>query len=577
MSRRQVISRLLSLLRPMRRLMMVSASARILNQGLGVAIPVLAVWLVTRLVEGDSISSLIAVLAGLAVVKGTLRYLEQFTGHAVAFQLLSELRIETFNKVVPLAPAGIEDERTGDLVNRVIGDIDRVEPFFAHTIAPIASGVAVPALTAVGLAIWVDPVVAVAFAPFPVAILAIPWIRAAKVRALSTTAREQAGETAAVFTDAVQGAREIEVFDARAFVTDRIETCSEAAASTRRELGVIASLRSAIVDLASAAAIVVVALTAWARFEAGLITASALAAAIVAVWVGTGPAKALEQIVPDLEQAIAAATRLFELAERTTPVGTAGTSKPILGGGVVLEDVTVDLGPASTRALRNISVEIPDRSNVAIVGPSGSGKSTLVELLVRFRDPSAGRVEIGGTDVSDIDPFELQHRVLLVPQRPDIFFGTLRDNLAMASPASSESEMWDALGNAGLARWARSLEAGLDSHVGEMGTTLSGGQRQRVALARLFLRDPSVIILDEATSELDTHTEQAVLARILAASDHRTILFVAHRLTAAVVADRVLVMDDGRLAEQGTHDELLRARGVYWGLWQRHLDVVETV
>lgn len=229
---------------------------------------------------------------------------------------------------------------------------------------------------------------------------------------------------------------------------------------------------------------------------------------------------------------------------------------------------------AETPSLTEVDVVIRDKSFVAIVGPSGSGKSTLVELLVRFRDPDVGRVTLGGADLSAVEQSLLTEAVTLVPQRSEIFHGTLADNLLLARPTATRAELGDALDRAQLGAWVDSLDNGLETKVGELGSTLSGGQRQRLAIARAFLRDPKVLVLDEATSELDGLTERLVLNEIARERGKRTLMVVAHRVASIIAADEILVVDAGRIVERGTHESLLAAGGVYSGIWRRHLDLV---
>jgi len=576
MTRAQIVRRLVGVLRPLAPLMAVSVAARIVNQGLGVAIPGVAAGLVVGYVTRSGVGGLLALLAVMAALKGTFRYVEQFTGHAVAFRLLAELRIDTFRKIVPLAPAGLEEERTGDLVTRVVGDIDRVEPFFAHTIAPLAGAVVVPILAFLGMAIWVDPVVAAVFIPFPaLMLLAAPWVSAGRVAKLSARAREQHGETAALFTDAVQGAREVAVFEAGDTMAARVERHSDAGASTRKALARISAVRSGVGDLLAAASVVAVAAIAADRFDAGLIDLASLAAAVVVAWAGTTPVRALEGIVPDLEQAIAAAARIFALSDREPPVSFDSAADTGLStGSVRFRKVTVEFEGATSPALVEVDADIAENSYVAVVGPSGSGKSTLVELLVRFRDPIGGTVEIGGMDIRQINRSRLRSEVMVVPQRPEIFYGTIAENLLMARPGATEDELWEALDRVELGSWARSLDIRLETIVGELGETLSGGQRQRLALARAFLRDPRILVLDEATSELDRETERLVLDGLRREQGRRTLVVVAHRIESVVDADETLVLDRGRLVERGSHRDLVDSRGVYAGLWRQHLDVL---
>lgn len=584
MTRGQVARRLLDLLRPLAPAMAVSAAARVINQGLAVAIPALAAALVVGFDPAAAVGPLLLLLGGLALVKGAFRYIEQFTGHAVTFRLLSRLRIETYRNIVPLAPAGLEEERSGDLVARAVGDIDRVEPFYAHTIAPMVSAVAVPLLVATGLALWVDPLVAVVFLPFPLLIVLItPWLRVGKVAELSAEARDLDGETAGVFTDIVQGVREIAVFDARNVVIGWIDAISQRATAVRRSLARVAAARSAVGDLVAAAAVVTVTAVATTRLPAltGIpggdpIELPQVVAAVVAAWLGTAPARALEDIVPDLEQALAAGARLFELADREPPVPEPVDASPVPAGGgdLVFESVSVELPGLESPALGEIAIEIQQGRYVAVVGPSGSGKSTLVELPVRFRDPDTGFVKLAGLDLRHADPTSLRTRLMLVPQRPDIFHGTLADNLRLAKPGAGDDDLWRALERAGLGEWVESLPAGLRTSIGELGETLSGGQRQRLSVARAFLRDSAVLILDEATSELDAATEKRVLAELAAGLGRQTLVMVAHRIDTVTDADEILVLDRGRLVERGRHHDLVQAGGVYAGLWQRHLDVL---
>jgi ABC-type multidrug transport system fused ATPase/permease subunit len=450
-----------------------------------------------------------------------------------------------------------------------------VEPFYAHTIAPFVSAIAVPALAAGGLALWVDPALAAVFAPFPLVIALVPpWIRARRVADLSRDARAQSGETAAMFTDAVQGAREVAIFKASAIMSARIEDRSRAMAATRRSLSHVSAGRVGLADLLAGGAVVAMLAIAAMRLDEGLIDISGLAAAVVISWVGTAPARAIEEIVPDLEQALAAAGRLFELADREPSVPPSDVDRAPEGGGVAYEGVRIQFARTDISALTDIDAAIQDRSFVAVVGPSGSGKSTMVELLARFRDPVAGRILLGGVDVRQIKESTLRKSVALVPQRPDIFYGTLAENLLLARPDATPKELWEALDRAQLETWARSLDAGLETHIGELGTTLSGGQRQRLAIARAFLRDPKLLILDEATSELDGPTERLILSELARERGRRTVIVVAHRLESIVDADEILVVDGGRLVEAGTHEALVSAGGVYSGLWQRHLDFI---
>ncbi len=568
------VRRLLAMLRPLAPLMAVSSGCRVVSQGLGVAIPAVAAAGVVRVATGDSPGRLVAWLVAMAVVKGLFRYLEQFTGHAVAFRLLAELRVDTYRRIAPLAPAGLDDAQSGDLVARAVGDVDRVEPFYAHTIAPLAGAVAVPLLAAAGMAGWVDPVLALAFLPFPLVIaLAVPWWRRRRVAELAAEGRTLAGAAAAVFTDAAQGARDVAVLHAREVIGARVAESGRRAGAVASAQARLAAWRVAAGELLAGAAAVAVAVVGAARLDAGAVDLAGLAAALAVAWVGCGPARALEDVVPDLEQALAAAGRLFELADRPPPVAPAPPAGPVPGSGAVrLDGAAVAVG--GVPALAGVDLDVAPGEHVAVVGPSGAGKSTLVELLLRFRDPDGGTVTVGGVDVRHVPERELRARVALVPQRPELFHGTLAGNLRIADPDATDARLWEALDRVGLAGWVRSLADGLDSFVGELGDTMSGGQRQRLAIARALLRDPQVLVLDEATSELDAGAEQRVLEAVLDERGRRTVIVVAHRIETVTGADRIVVLDRGRVVEEGRHQPLLATGGVYAALWRRHEDAL---
>ena len=558
----------MGLLRPQRRLMVVSILCRVANQGLGVLIPPVAVGYVFSVADGSApgMGTIAAVLVALALVKGVFRYLEQYTGHAVAFRLLADLRNEVFWWLERLEPARLEDERSGDLVARVSGDIARVEPFYAHTIAPVLASVVVPFFTLAGVATLVDPRPAVTLAIVIVFYLAtVPWLGSRRVALLGGEARRMSGETAAVAADVVQGSHEIAVLGAESSVLDSIERSDAGLAEIQRRLASVAAWRAFLGGILSGAALVAVGLVGIAS---GL-GVTDVAVSIVVAWTIMTPLRALEEIVPDTEQALAAAGRLFELADASPQ--TSGDAQ-VAAAGIRLEAVTVVAG--SETIVESVDLSVPEGTFLGVVGPSGSGKTTLVSTLLRHRDPVAGEVLIGGRPVSDLEPSALRRAIALVPQRPDVFHGTVLSNLLIAKPDADEAELRIALDRVGLLDWVQTLDDGLESALGESGVGMSGGQIQRLALARALMRDPRILILDEATSELDTIAEKAVLDEVYSERGATTLIVVAHRMETVVSADAIAVMDQGRLVEWGTHETLRAAGGVYAALWSRHEDLL---
>jgi ATP-binding cassette subfamily B protein len=246
----------------------------------------------------------------------------------------------------------------------------------------------------------------------------------------------------------------------------------------------------------------------------------------------------------------------------------------LTGGAVRLCDVTFTHDGRS-RSVNGVALDVPAGGFVGICGPSGAGKSTVLRLLFRFYDPDSGRVEIDGQDIAHVTQESLREALGLVPQDVVLFNDTLRSNIVYGRPDASEEEIWQVLERAHLAAFVRGLPDGLDTRVGERGLKLSGGEKQRVGVARAILKNPAILVLDEATSALDSQTEKEVQAALADAARGRTTIAVAHRLSTIAGADRIFVLDDGRVAESGTHDELLARDGLYAAMWRRQSEAGE--
>lgn len=558
--------RLLRLLRPEVGLVVVSAACRIVNQGLGVAIPGVAVAL---LLSDMSLAGIVFILFGLALVKGVFRYLEQLTGHAVAFRLLDQLRVAAFGWLERVDPRHLDDQRSGDLVARISGDIERVEPFYAHTIAPLAAAVAVPTVTLVWLSAVFGPIPVLTLGPVVlVSLLVVPWFGWHRVLSLGEQSRTQTGEITAAVAETVQGAAEIAVLGAATPVVHSIDDAGRADSANRRRLASFSAGRALVGGVMFGVAVVAAVMVFASAFERGDLDLTGLLVSLVVSWTILTPVRALEQIVPDTEQALAAARRLFEIEDLPAQIfGEAETGRV---GKVTFEGVSVLRGDA--QLLQSIDLVIEPGSFVGVVGSSGSGKSTLVSTLLRQPDVSTGAVLLDDVPIASLGRAGLSDAVAIVPQRPDIFPGTITANLLIAAPDAADSQLRRALERAQLFDWVDSLDHGIDTELGERGVGMSGGQRQRLAIARAFLRDPSVLILDEATSELDASTEATVLEEVYAERGDRTLIVVAHRMETLVDADRIVVLDSGRIVEEGAHEELAGANGTYSVLWERHLD-----
>ena len=570
MTRRQLSLRLLSITRRVLPPLAASIAARIVFLMIGIALFALGGWAVAGLASGESawgIALIIACAIGLSLLKGLARYLEQFAGHFVAFHSLAMLRNYFYDQLEPQAPAGTDRLDSGDIMNRVTKDIDRVEVFFAHTLAPVTTAIIVPILSIVWMGTAVSWTLAAVLAPFLLIVGAvIPFLGSGSTARAARELREARGAIAAHVTDSVQGVREVLAFgaqDRREAEMSAIEECISSGLGTQ---GRWIALRRGLNQAAVALGIVTVAMVAGSNVLAETLTLPQAGLALGIAMGSFGPVLAVEEFAADLDQAFASAARVFSITDRAPVVADPADPKPLTPGDIEITDVTFSYptdedapAPAPT-VLDGFSIHIPAGKRTAIVGASGSGKSTLASLLTRTWDPASGTVTIGGTNVAEVSLHDLRATVASAPQRPYLFNDTLRANLLLAAPDASEADLERALEAVDLTDWLATEKDGLDTAVGDMGERLSGGQRQRLALARALLRDAPIYVFDEATSQVDPATEARVREGIARVAKGRTIVEIAHRISAVRDADQIIVMDAGRVVETGTYAEL-RARG----------------
>ena len=570
MTRRQLSLRLLSITRRVLPPLAASIAARIVFLMIGIALFALGGWAVAGLASGKSawsIALIIVCAIGLSLLKGLARYLEQFAGHFVAFHSLAMLRNYFYDQLEPQAPAGTDRLDSGDIMNRVTKDIDRVEVFFAHTLAPVTTAIIVPILSVVWMGSAVSWTLAAVLAPFLLIVGAvIPFLGSGSTARAARELREARGAIAAHVTDSVQGVREVLAFGAQERREAEMSAIEKRISSGQGTQGRWIALRRGLNQAAVALGIVTVAMVAGSNVLADTLTLPQAGLALGIAMGSFGPVLAVEEFAADLDQAFASAARVFAITDRAPAVADPAAPKPLTPGDIEFTDVTFayptdeDASAPAPTVLDGVSIHIPAGKRTAIVGASGSGKSTLASLLTRTWDPASGTVTIGGTNVADVSLHDLRATVASAPQRPYLFNDTLRANLLLAAPDATDKDLESALEAVDLTDWLATEKDGLDTSVGDMGERLSGGQRQRLALARALLRDAPIYVFDEATSQVDPATEVRVREGIARVAKGRTIVEIAHRISAVRDADQIIVMDAGRVVETGTYAEL-HARG----------------
>jgi ATP-binding cassette, subfamily C, bacterial CydC len=576
--------RLLDFMKPLNGFMAISISARVGKMWGSTLLIAIAAAGVAKF-TGDPTTDQLWSIAGWLVLGafglGLTHYIEQFTGHYVAFRLLAMLRNEFYQRLEPLAPAGMGTLRTGDAISRVINDCERVEPFYAHTIAPAISSFIVPA-SLMGWLYAIHPQFAWTLLPFMlVMIFVLPTLVVVIGGSGDADWRRIQGDVNAFLTDSLQGLRDVLAFGAGERRRREAWRMGSELGTAQEKLTRADALQRGATELIIAAAAVAMLWTGQSLVMAGVIDPLADLPAVFAITVTSfGAVVGLVNVINDYRVSIVCADRLFELMDQEPAVQDQGRTalKPGENRMVSLGFADVLFGYQSgSDILRGVSFEMQPGENVALVGTSGAGKSTIVNLLLRFWDASGGSIRVGGKDIRELSLEQLRDLVAVVSQRNYTFNTTIGDNIRLGKPDATQAEVDNAARRANLKSWIDSLPMGYDTPVGEMGAKVSGGQRQRIAIARALLKDAPILILDEATSNLDVETEREVNAAIRELQAGRTTLTIAHRLSTVQSADRILVLDQGRIVEQGRHAELLAKGGTYSRIFELQQDEVDAL
>ena len=536
--------------------------------GVGVA----SALIVLSLKNGTPYDQYLIWLWVLAPMAGIVHWMESWIAHDMAFRLLAEMRVDAFRKLDALAPAYLVRRRTGDLMSLATHDIELIEYFFAHTVAPAFVAVLVPALVVWFLGIqslWI----ALALAPFLVAVGLSPFLMRGRVDRLGSKAREAAGELGAFAVDSVQGLGEIVTFQDEKRRAEGFDKLADHHISLRLPFFGELTFQQSLLEVFTGLGGLSVVVTGVSLASSGVIDPGILPLLTLLAMSAFLPVSEIAQIGRQLADTLGATRRYYALENEPIPVtdGPGAPTVDVAAAGLALEGLNFTYPGQGRRALENINVEIPAGQTVALVGTSGAGKTTTAQLLMRFWDPDEGRITLNGTDLRDYTVDDLRGRIALVAQNTFLFNDTLKANVMIARPEASEIELAAALKHAALDSLIETLPDGLDTMVGERGTSLSGGQRQRVAIARAFLKDAPILILDEATSHLDAVNEAAVRRALDVLKAERTTVVIAHRLSTIRDADKIVVLEEGRLIVTGSHDELLAAGGLYATLVSRQL------
>ena len=541
--------------------------------GSGVALLGLAAWLLAVAADHPPITALgVAVVAtrALGVTKGVSRYLERLVTHDAAFRTLAEVRVRVYRRLAATEAFG--RFRSGDLVSRLVNDTEATLDLLVRGLTPplvsvLTGGAAVVVLTAIHV-----PGGLILAAGLILAGLAMPLAMASLGRGPGRRQARARGELSTALVDTLHGAPDLVAYGAMERQVARVEEADATLTRMERRDAAVLGLGEGVFALISGVCVWGALFLGVLAVEGGSLSAVSLAVLVLTTLAAFEIVAPLPAVAGKLGSIRESGARLFGVLD------TPATITPPTRTGLDPEgDPTVDVHGLRVRygrdepwALDGVDLQIPAGRTVAVIGPSGAGKSTLASVLLRFRDPDQGRVELGGTDITSYPADEVRAVISGVPQDPHVFASSLRENLSLACPGASEEELWEALERARLADEVRAMPEGLDTRVGTYGLGLSGGMVQRLALARALLAAPRVLVLDEPTAHLDPDTRDAVIDDLLAAAEGYSTLLITHDLTGLERVDHVYVVRDGKVLQSGTHEELLAEDG-----WYRSVSRVE--
>lgn len=542
--------RLLLFARPMRGRLLPAALAGAITTAAGIGLLAASGFLIARAAEHPSVTALtVAVVAvrALGISRGVFRYAERLSTHDVAFRVLGDVRVRIYRRLERLAPAGLHAFRSGDLLTRLVSDVDATQDLFIRGVVPplaavLAGGGAVALcgfllLPAAGL---------LAFGLIAAGVL-LPWLAGALARRAGRRTTAARGELGTQVVDTLSGAADLHAFDATGAALERVLDADRELARQARRNAVVQALGTGLLSLATGLTTWAVLLVGVAAVEGGSLGRVPLAVLVLTALASFEAVAVLPAVAAQLGETRGAAARIGVVLDAPDPISMPEHPLPAPDRPVTvrLRQVRARYGPQEPLALDGLDLELPPGRRVALVGPSGAGKSTVASVLLRFLDIESGSVTLNGAELAAYEPDDVRRVIGGVPQDPHVFDTTVKENLLLARRDATDEELREVAAQARLLDWIESLPDGWETHVGVHGATMSGGERQRLALARALLADPALVVLDEPTAHLDPKTRDALLADLLAVTRGRTTLLITHDPAGLDEVDEIVVIDHG--------------------------------
>lgn len=532
-----------------------SLSLGVLTVGSHIGLMTTSAYLISRAALHPPVLDLMVAIVGVrffGIARAVFRYLERYVSHDVTFRILAQIRVTFYKAVEPLAPARLINFRSGDLLSRIVADVETLQYVFLRVLAPPLVALVVLLGYAVFLAHFDFKLSAVFVICFLLAGLGIPLMMKLLGRGIGQKTVAAKSELNTFVIDSIQGMTEILTYGQAPKQKERLADLSSTLRRLQRKTSILSGLSSALTALMMNLSMLLILTLSIQLVSNGELQGTYLA------MLALGALSSFEAVLPlpltfqYFEQSRAAAKRLDEITCVKSCIQEPINSSPKPRHyDLEITDLSFRYSSEEPWALKGVNLCLPEGGRIAIVGPSGAGKSTVVNLLLRFWEYDQGSIRLGGCELKDYAQEELRSLIGVVTQRTHLFNATIRENLLLAKPGATEQELANAASMAKLHDFIQTLPDGYDSYVGEGGFKLSGGQRQRIAIARVLLRNAPVLILDKATAGLDPVTERDVMQQIYELMEGRTTLVITHQLTALKGMDQIIVLDQGEIVERG--------------------------
>ena len=570
--KKHTLWRLLRLASPYRWWMALSALLGFATVGSSIGLMSTSAFIIAKAALHPNIGDLQVAIVGVrffGISRGVFRYAERLVSHNTTFKLLARLRVWFYEALEPLAPARLMEYRSGDLLSRIVGDIETLENFFVRVIAPPAVALITTVVIWFFLAMFGKNVANTLVLFLALAGIGIPILARILGREAGKKLITERANLNTNIVDGIQGLADLLAYGRANEQRRLVRDSSKRLIAAQQKMAFVTALQDGMGVLLAGLGMLAVSVVAIPLVSSGSITGVDLAVIALAALSSFEAVQPLPLAAQYLENNIEAARRLFEVVDEKPEVVDPPNPLPLPEN----HDISVSglrFGYPDTNrlALDGVDFYLRDGGRLAVVGPSGAGKSTLVHLLLRFWEFHEGRMEIGGRDIRSYRQDDVRKMIGVVSQNTYLFNTTVRENLLLARPNASEEEIFEAAKRAQIHDFILSLPKGYDTWIGEQGVGLSGGERQRLAIARALLKDAPILVLDEATANLDAVTERKVLDAIRELMEGRTTLMITHRLVGMEWMDEIIVLSHGRVAERGTHEKLLRSGGLYRRMWE---------